>query len=81
MPDENGRVSTRDFIGTQFSALEHLIDERFDSQDKLLTEKLKPLSDHEDRIRVLEKREPWRTVTEIVTGIMAVSGNFFGFRQ
>ena len=61
----NGRVSLRDYIELRFDAL----DRRLDGI----------LPDHEDRIRSLEKREPWRTTAEVVTGIVAITGNFFGF--
>lgn len=67
MPDTNGRVTLRELIEQRFDAL----DQRLDMI----------LPDHEDRIRRLERREPWRTAAEIATGIVAVAGNFFGFRR
>ena len=68
MPDEtNGRVTLRE-----------LIEQRFDSLDQRLDTML---PDHEDRIRVLERREPFRTAAEIVTGAMAMIAGYLGWRQ
>jgi len=68
-PDQtpNNRVSLRDYIEL-----------RFDSLDKRLDE---ILPDHETRIRVLEKREPWRTLAEAATSIGTVIAIALGVRQ
>jgi len=64
-PDE--RVSLRDFIELRFNALDKRLDEI--------------LPDHEDRIRALERREPWRTLAEAGTAIGTAIAIALGFRQ
>lgn len=78
MKNPNNRVSLRDFIDQRFNAQDRLIDQRFNAQDKRLDV---ILPDHEKRIRTLEGREPRRTITEIVTAIVAVVAAILGVRQ
>ena len=54
----NGRVSLRDYLEFRFDAL----DQRLDNV----------LPDHEARIRTLEKRAPYRTAAEALTGALAI---------
>jgi hypothetical protein len=63
----NERVSLRDFLEVRFDALDKRLDEI--------------LPDHEDRIRALEKREPWRTLAEAATAIGTAIAIALGFRQ
>ena len=63
----NNRVSLRDYIEL-----------RFDSLDKRLDE---ILPDHETRIRTLEKREPWRSLAEAGSAIVAVAAIALGIKQ
>ena len=67
MPEENGRVSLRDYIELRFDAL----DQRLDTI----------LPDHEERIRSLEKREPWRTAIEGVAVLGGIIGTALGLKQ
>jgi len=67
MPEENGRVSLRDYIELRFDAL----DQRLDTI----------LPDHETRIRSLEKREPWRTAIEGVAVLGGIIGTALGLKQ
>jgi hypothetical protein len=58
--------------------LRELIELRFDT----LEEKLDTLSqDHEERLRCLEKQSPWRTLSEIAAGAVAVVALALGFRK
>jgi len=63
----NERVPLRDFIELRFDALDKRLDEI--------------LPDHEKRIRVLERREPWRTLAEAGTAIGTAIAIALGFRQ
>lgn len=63
----NGRVSLREYLELRFDALDERLDEI--------------LPDHEDRIRVLEKREPQRTLIEIGTGLVAVVAAVLGINR
>ena len=66
MPDENGRVSLREFIEQRFDALDDRLDQ---------------LDDHESRLRALEKRDPWRTVIEAITAMIAVVATALGLNK
>ena len=47
----------------------------------LRAEIVERLGDHETRIRCLEKQSPWRTVSETITGIVAVIAVALGLKQ
>ena len=51
---------------------------RFDALDERLDE---ILPDHEDRIRALEKREPWRSLAEAGSALVAVAAIVLGVKQ
>ena len=63
----NGRVSLRDYLELRFDALDQRLDD--------------VLPDHEDRIRTLEKRGPWRTGIEALTAAGVVVATFLGVRK
>jgi len=63
----NGRVTLRDYLEQRFDAL--------DARLEIV------LPDHEDRIRTLEKREPYRTAAEALTGVVAMVATYLGWRQ
>jgi hypothetical protein len=80
MTANNERVSLREYLISRIDALEEKMLARFAALDGKLDDKLVPLADHENRIRTLEKANPIRTVTEIITGIVAIVGVALGFR-
>ena len=65
MPEDNGRVSLREYLELRFDALD---------------ERLEQLGDHEMRIRALERERPFRTIVEVITGIVAVIATVLGFK-
>ena len=68
MPDENGRVSTRDFIQSQIDALREYQDTKFAGLEAAVKQQYKDAKektgDHETRIRSLEKRITWSNVLQ-----------------
>jgi len=63
----NGRVSLREYLELRFDALDERLDEI--------------LPDHETRIRTLEKREPWRSLAEAGSALVAVAAIVLGVKQ
>jgi len=63
----NGRVSLREYLELRFDALDERLDEI--------------LPDHEKRIRTLEKREPWRSLAEAGSALVAVAAIVLGVKQ
>jgi hypothetical protein len=57
--------------------LREYLELRFDALD----ERLERIDDHEDRIRMLEKARPFRTLAEAITGIIALVAMFFGVKN
>jgi len=68
-PDQvsNDRVSVREYLELRFNALDERLDEI--------------LPDHETRIRTLEKREPWRSLAEAGSALVAVAAIVLGVKQ
>jgi len=68
-PDQvsNDRVSVREYLELRFNALDKRLDEI--------------LPDHEDRIRALERREPWRSLAEAGSALVAVAAIALGLKQ
>ena len=68
MPDENGRVSTRDFIQAQINGLREYQDTKFAGLEAAVKQQHKDAKektdDHETRIRSLEKRITWSNVLQ-----------------
>ena len=83
MSESNGRVSTRDFIEAQISALREHQDTKFDALEKTFErhceESTKQRDDHETRIRSLEKRITWSNVAQGIGNLFAIILGVFGF--
>ena len=69
---ENGRVSLREYIEQRFDGLERRI-------DACLQDAHEERKDHENRLRALEKREPWRNAVEVILGVLAAIATALGF--
>lgn len=69
---ENGRVALRDYIEQRFDGLERRI-------DACLMDAKEERQDHEQRLRALEKREPWRNAIEAILGLLAAIAAALGF--
>jgi len=68
---------TLDQASNERVPLREFIEQRFDALDKRLDE---ILPDHENRIRTLERREPWRSLAEAGTAIGTVIAIALGIR-
>ena len=85
MPDENGRVSTRDFIQSQIGGLREYQDTKFAALEAIVkrqqADAKEKTDDHETRIRSLEKRITWSNVVQGTGTLFATVLAALGLKQ
>ena len=85
MPDENGRVSTRDFIQAQINGLREYQDTKFAALQAAVKQQQadakEKTDDHETRIRSLEKRITWSNVVQGTGTLFAYVLGVLGLKQ
>ena len=85
MPDDNGRVSTRDFIQSQINGLREYQDTKFAALQAAVKQQqadAKEKTDaHEPRIRSLEKRITWSNVVQGTGTLFATVLAALGLKQ
>ena len=74
MPDQNGRVSLREFLDARFDALESRLDEFCTRQDTTNR-------DVEARLRTLERQSGLKWLAHIGEAVGIVLAAIFGIRQ